>query len=284
MAMPNPFDRTDALALEQAKRVLETPDLAIQLASRVGRPIERLVEKLPARTREIVSSATRTALEKGLELAVRSIDFEEARGVGRVLARVTGARPAGPADLAHRAAVIASGALGGALGAAALPLELPLSTTLMLRSIADHARAQGEDLTALRVRLECLGVFAMGGRAATDDAAESGYFAVRVALAQAVAHAAEQLGTRAVAGVAAERGAPAVVRLVGLIAQRFGTSVAQKAVAQAVPLVGALAGAAINSVFIQHYQKTAWGHFTVRRLERAYGADEVRRAYEDAPA
>jgi len=280
--MPSPLDRPDALALEQAKRVLETPDLAIQLASRVGRPIERLVEKLPARTREIVSSATRTALEKGLELAVRSIDFEEA-GVGRVLARVTGARPAGPADLAHRAAVIASGALGGALGAAALPLELPLSTTLMLRSIADHARAQGEDLAELRVRLECLGVFAMGGRAATDDAAESGYFAVRVALAQAVAHAAEQLGTRAVAGVAAERGAPAVVRLVGLIAQRFGTSVAQKAVAQAVPLVGALAGAGINSVFIQHYQKTAWGHFTVRRLERAYGADEVRRAYEDAP-
>jgi hypothetical protein len=123
----------------------------------------------------------------------------------------------------------------------------------------------------------------MGGRAATDDAAESGYFAGRVALAQAVAHAAEQLGTRAVAGVAAERGAPAVVRLVGLIAQRFGTSVAQKAVAQAVPLVGALAGAGINSVFIQHYQKTAWGHFTVRRLERAYGADEVRRAYEDVP-
>lgn len=279
MAMPKPFDRTDALALEQAKRVLETPDLAIQLASRVGRPIERLVEKLPARTREIVTSATRTALEKGLELAVRSIDFEER---GSLLASVTGARPAAPADLAHRAAVIASGALGGALGAAALPLELPLSTTLMLRSIADHARAQGEDLTALRVRLECLGVFAMGGRAAADDAAESGYFAVRVALAQAVAHAAEQLGTRAVAGVAAERGAPAVVRLVGLIAQRFGTSVAQKAVAQAVPLVGALAGAGINSVFIQHYQKTAWGHFTVRRLERAYGADEVRRAYEDA--
>jgi EcsC family protein len=279
--MPSPLDRTDALALAQAKHVLETPDLAIQLASRVGRPIERLVEKLPARARELVSSATRTALEKGLELAVKSIDFEEASG-GGILARAMGARRAGPADLAHRAAVIASGAIGGALGAAALPLELPLSTTLMLRSIADHARAQGEDLTALPVRLECLGVFAMGGRAQSDDAAESGYFAVRMALAQAVAHAAEQLGARAVAGVATE-GAPAVARLIGLIAQRFGTSVAEKAVAQAVPLLGALAGAGINSVFIQHYQKTAWGHFTVRRLERAYGAEEVRRAYEEAP-
>lgn len=277
--MQSPLGRADALVLEQAKHVLETPDLAIQLASRVGRPIERLVEKLPARTRELVSTATRTALEKGLELAVRSIDFEERAG-RPALVRATGERR-GPADFAHRAAVIASGAVGGAMGAAALPLELPLSTTLMLRSIADHARAQGEDLTALRVRLECLGVFAMGGRAQSDDAAESGYFAVRMALAQAVARAAEQLGARAAAGVATE-GAPAVARLIGLIAQRFGTSVAQKAVAQAVPVLGALAGAGINSVFIQHYQKTAWGHFTVRRLERTYGEDEVRRAYEDA--
>lgn len=274
--MPTRLDRPDALALEQAKRALETPDLAIQLASRVGRPIERLVEKLPARSRELVSGATRAALERGLDLAVRTLDFEAPAAAG-------GEAPRAASDLAHRAAVLASGALGGALGAAALPLELPFSTALMLRSIADHARAQGEDLSELRVRLECLGVFAMGGRAPTDDAGETGYFAVRLALSQAVARAAEQLGARALGDVAAERGAPAVVRLVGLIAQRFGTAVAQKAVAQMVPLVGALAGAGINSVFIQHYQKTAWGHFTVRRLERRYGEEEIRRVYEEVP-
>ncbi|WP_242340934.1 MULTISPECIES: EcsC family protein [unclassified Anaeromyxobacter] len=281
--MPGPLDRADALALEQAKHVLETPDLAIQLASRVGRPIERLVEKLPVRTRDLVGSATRTALEKGLELAVRTLDFREATGAAGAPPLAVRGAPGAASDLAHRAAVIASGALGGALGAATLAIELPFSTTLMLRSIADHARAQGEDLSELRVRLECLGVFAMGGRAASDDAAEAGYFAVRVALSQAVARAAEQLGARAMGDLAAERSAPAVARLVGLIAQRFGTQVAQKTVAQLVPIVGALAGAGINSVFIQHYQKTAWGHFTVRRLERSYGADEVRRAYEAIP-
>jgi hypothetical protein len=276
--MATPLERPDAVALERARQALETPDLAIQLASRVGRPIERLVEKLPARSRELVSGATRAALERGLDLAVRTLDFREPV-TGAALAR-PGA-PGGASDLAHRVAVIASGALGGALGAAALPLELPISTALMLRSIADHARAQGEDLSELRVRLECLGVFAMGGRAATDDAGETGYFAVRVALSQAVARAAEQLGARALGDVAAEHGAPAVARLIGLIAQRFGTQVAQKAVAQLVPVVGALAGAGINSVFMQHYQKTAWGHFTVRRLERRYGAEEVRRLYEE---
>ena len=39
----------------------------------------------------------------------------------------------------------ASGAAGGAFGLASLPVELPVSTTIMLRSIADIARAEGED-------------------------------------------------------------------------------------------------------------------------------------------
>ena len=45
-------------------------------------------------------------------------------------------------------------------------------------------------------------------------------------------------------------------------------------------MIGAAGGAAVNAVFVKHYQETAWAHFTVRRLERRYGADEVRRAWE----
>jgi len=30
---------------------------------------------------------------------------------------------------------------------------------------------------------------------------------------------------------------------------------------------------------MNHYQRTAWGHFTVRRLERAHGEDAVRAAW-----
>lgn len=267
--MPARFSPIDLQHLGEAKRVLETPGVAVQLAARVGKPIEALVSRLPDRTRALVGSATRTALERALELAIRSLEPSQ--------------RPIGASDLAHRAAVMATGAIGGALGAATLALELPFSTTLMLRSVAEHARAQGEDLGDLRVRLECLGVFAMGGRAASDDAAESGYFAVRVALAQAVSRAAEHLGVRAVADAAAERGAPVVARLVGLVAERYGVAVMEKAAAQLVPILGAIGGAGVNAVFMQHYQRTAWGHFTIRRLERAYGEEVVREAYELEP-
>ncbi|MDH3894778.1 MAG: EcsC family protein, partial [Chromatiales bacterium] len=65
---------------------------------------------------------------------------------------------------------------------------------------------------------------------------------------------------------------------------RFGVVVTDKVALQFVPLVGALGGAALNAVFIQHFQDMARGHFEVRRLERKYGPEVVRKAYETIAA
>jgi hypothetical protein len=80
----------------------------------------------------------------------------------------------------------ASGAAGGTFGLAALPVELPVSTVIMLRSIADIARSEGDDLSDPEAALSCVEVFALGGRAGSADASESGYFAVRGVLAKPV--------------------------------------------------------------------------------------------------
>ena len=69
------------------------------------------------------------------------------------------------------------------------------------------------------------------------------------------------------------------MRFITLVA-RFGVVVTQKVAAQALPVVGALGGAAVNYAFIEHFQDVARGHFTVRRLERIYGKDLVRQEYE----
>ena len=138
------------------------------------------------------------------------------------------------------------------------------------------ARAEGESLDDPAVRLACIEVFALGGKGPDDDAAETGYFAVRAALARAVSDAAQFLASQA----AASEGAPALLRLVGLVAARFHLQVSEKVAAQAVPVIGAAGGALINLMFIDHYQDVSRGHFTVRRLERLYGEDVVRRAYD----
>jgi glycerate kinase len=76
-----------------------------------------------------------------------------------------------------------------------------------------------------------------------------------------------------------EEGAPALVQLLAKIAVRFKVPVTAKFAAQSVPAIGAAGGAAINLVFINHFQDMARGHFTVRRLERKYGAEVVREEY-----
>ena len=76
-----------------------------------------------------------------------------------------------------------------------------------------------------------------------------------------------------------EEGAPAIVRLIAQLATRFGVNVSEKIAAQAVPVIGAAGGIAINVMFIDHFQEMARGHFIVRRLERNYDPQFVREEY-----
>jgi len=254
--------REERTELKRAKDILENPGIAAKLSALAGAPVERGMKMLPSAWQSAVHKATQAALMKALDVAVKSLGTR---------------RSTKSSNRIHSIAVAASGAAGGAFGLPALTLELPVSTTVMLRSIADIAAAHGEDPRELGTRLACLSVFALGStRDTRDDAAESGYFAVRSALATAVTEAARHIAQKGLA----KEGAPALVRLVALIAARFGVVVSEKAAAQAIPILGAAGGALINTIFIGHYQDMARGHFTVRRLERLHGELAVREAYD----
>jgi hypothetical protein len=71
-------------------------------------------------------------------------------------------------DKLHRLLASAAGAFGGLLGPLTLLAELPVTTVLMLRSIADIAHGEGEDLNTPEARLACVQVFALGGRTGKD--------------------------------------------------------------------------------------------------------------------
>jgi EcsC protein family len=250
----------DLAALRRAVQSLEHPGLAARLTNMLGRPIELIGHALPASASQIIAAATSKALGAALTVALRTMQR----------------RPHAASQFLHKALATASGAAGGAFGLAALPFELPVSTIIMLRSIADIARSEGEHLSDPETALSCLQVFALGGRAGSTDASESGYFAVRGMLAKTVTETARFLSERGVI----QEGSPILVRFIAKIASRFGLVVTQKLAAQALPVVGALGGATVNYVFIEHFQDVARGHFTVRRLERVYGKDLVHTEYE----
>lgn len=253
---------TDLQDLAEAKRLLEHPGLAARISGVIGAPIERGFAALPGKVAGAITQLSHKAIAKALDVAVGTLDTAKAGA------------PA--ANGWHKLTVGASGALGGAFGLGALAIELPFSTTVMLRSIADIARSQGADLTDPQVRLECLQVLALGGRSPDDDASEAGYFTSRAALAQAVNAAARHVSQQGMAG----SGAPAMVKLITEVASRFSITVSEKAMAQAVPVVGAFGGATVNTLFIGHFQDMGRGHFMVRRLERQYGEGAVREAYD----
>ena len=249
--------------LAQAKQLLEHPGYVSKVTDMIGMPLENAVNALPATLREKLSELTTASLRKCLELAEASLKGGSTRAMPRL----------------HSAAVALTGAAGGVFGLPGLAVELPVSTTVMLRSIADIGRANGEQLGTAESQLACLTVFSLGGPSKADDASESGYYAARIALSKAIAEATAYLSRHRIA----QGSAPAIVRLIAMIAARFNVQVSQKAAAMMVPIVGAAGGALVNTLFINHFQDMARGHFTVRRLERAYGPDVVREAYRTLP-
>lgn len=269
------LDTDDLATLARAKHALETQPLAMKLAAAVGMPIERLLGRLPAGAHDAIANATRLALDASLRAAVATLGSrQEPVLIGDERAGAAQAPSGKPRDWLHKLAVATTGAAGGAFGLLALPAELPVTTTLMFRSICDIARSEGEDLRDAEARLQCLAIFGMGGQAQEEEA-DFGYFIARGALAQAISKASSELASK---GVAAH-GGQALVRLTNAIAARFSAQVSEQVAAKSIPAIGAVLGAAVNTVFIDHFQQMAHGHFAVRRLERRYGSPAVQAAY-----
>ena len=262
IAMPEPIflADTDLRALAEARVLLERPSLAARLSSFVGSPLEKGMARLPASWRERIGGLAHDALMKAMDTAAKTLQ--------------PAVQPASPR--LHKLLGSVSGAGGGAFGVAGLTVEIPLSTVLIMRSILDIARGEGEDIGSAQARLAALEVFALGGNASSDDAAEAGYYAVRAALATTVSEAARHFAQK---GLSSE-GAPALARLITMVAARYKVQLTQKAAGMLVPGIGAAAGATINLMFMDHFQSVSRGHFTVRRLERHYGEAAVRSAWQ----
>lgn len=266
-----PLSADDLALLRRAKHELESPALAMKLASIVGSPLEKLMSRMPAIASDKVNDATQLALRKCLQIALRTLGRPMIGGPG-----VNSGVNERPSNLLHKFAVATTGAAGGAFGLFALPVELPVTTTLMFRSICDIARSEGEDLHAIDTQLQCLTVLGMGGTSKADDDADFGYFIMRGALAQAVSKASSEIATKGFT----THGSAALLRLLNTIAARFSVQVSEQIAAKSIPAIGAVLGAMVNTVFIDHFQQVAHGHFTVRRLERQYGTEAVQAAYQ----
>jgi hypothetical protein len=257
----------DLASLREAVELLEqdtfTDTVMNTIGKFIGGSLDVVTRFLPPTFRANGSAMLESVLAKAFDRVVLTVDCD---GKG-----LTGHRwldaPLSSSWIDGASAIL-TGALGGVGGLATTAVELPVTTAFLMRAIAQIAVREGEDLRTDEGKLECLKVFAFGGRSTSDDDVDTGYYSVRLAVAEAV----PKLAHKSLQEL--------LPKLLARVAERFSVPVTAKIGSQATPGIGGAAGALINLAFVDHFQRKALGHFRMRRLERTYGADEIHRLYE----
>lgn len=214
-----------------AARYLNAGGIGMEVMNVIGGKAENLIERLPKSVRGRMDKITHAALNRAFDAASRSRGMLKDRG-----------------DWFNRALSTASGAAGGFAGIAGATLEMPITVTLLLRAIMDIAAEHGFDPDSDIARREALHVFASAGPLAEDEGADLGLLAARMTIT-----------------------GQTVQTLIAKVAPKLSASLAQKMAAQAVPILGAVAGAAINYGFTRYYQEIARVQFGLLRLSHETG-------------
>lgn len=228
---------------ELAQKQYSAQGVLMRIISVMGGKVEVGIAAMPAPVRKQVEAAARIALRQSYHLAARSWDHQ---GLRRMLA----------SDRAHHVAATVTGAIGGAGGMLTATAEIPLATTMIFRAIQGVAETHGEDPSTDDIRMECLCVFGAGAPGQGDDGIDTAFIGARIGLT----------GT-------------AVQGIIARVAPRFAAVLGQKLASQAVPVLGAVAGAGTNYAFVRYYTEIAHVHFGLRRLIRTYGKDQVLREF-----
>lgn len=239
-----------------ARRQEKAGGLLMRAVNLMGSGVEDGLRLLPAPVRAQIERAAERGLLRSYDAAARTRALPGRAGA--VAALVTG-------DRAHKALAALSGALGGLGGLPTAIAEIPLATTVIFRAVQGVAEANGEDPASEATRIECIRVFGAGGAHRGDpgdgEGMNTSFLGARLSLT----------------GVG-------INRLVARIAPRFGAVLSQKLAGQAVPLIGAAAGAGTNLAFTGYYVEMAHVHFGLRRLGREFGEAPVLDAFHAALA
>ncbi len=265
----------DLNTLKQAKHDMQNVSWAIRSVNKIGNTVETGINQIPEKVLVKIQDITQNVLLKIIKANLLTIQKNKTFKK--------------PSKNTYKSIVTGTGALSGFFGAttgfgtAIFASEVTLTTKFLMRTIMDIARSEGEDIYTLEGQMACLEVFALGGDSSADDDMEMSYYTTRIALNSAlknVSAASAKVGIDTLIKGAGTLSSGFVGNFISKIASRLSLLISEKFLAQALPIVGAIGGGSLNYVFVTHFQKMATAHFKVRRLERKYGEDVVRLAYE----
>jgi hypothetical protein len=276
--MENEISTDEGKFIGKAFDFLEHPSFLLRAANAVGRPVEAILAALPQKHQRLIQKATERALHKGLTLMIKTVAHDEV--VENFSRSEKNSRRSG---LMHSAATFGLGAAGGFFGIMSLPVELPITTSVMLRSIAAIANEFGMDINNPQVQLECLYILSLGSpRNSSDDQMKSAYWTSRAIFSRTIGEAVGFMAGKSAADILRSlesHSAPLLVKFMSAVASRFELVVSEKFLSEAVPVVGAIGGGVINAAFTDYFSAAARYHFGLRALENRHGRKTIEDYY-----
>lgn len=237
---------TQAEIAALARRLSRANGPVMRVMNGLGARIENRLSALPVGVRRMLDSSTAEILERAYRTA-----------------GIVGAHPRAPDAGAwgHQLAAATGGALGGFGGIGSALIELPATVTLFFSAMQKVAGEHGFDPRAETTRLTCVEIFGSGGPFADDDGVNTSFFSARMAV------------NRATLQAMIRQVAPALAAVLG-----------RKLASQAVPVLGAAAGAGVNLAFLGYYRDMAHVRFGLMRLARQHGVEAVEAEFRIAMA
>lgn len=274
LSKPMKLENDDLEELKLAKSSIRNLGVVMTNLNKVGDKIESGIKTLPENQQKWLAKNITNILFKILKSNISAIDHN------KVFTNSSNSKY----KLLVSASGIGSGLFGSfnLIGASIFVSELYFSTRVMLLNIIEIASSEGEDISEYDTQLACIQVFALGGNPDEENSAETAYYSTRFAMVAAVRGASTYMAKYGVKGLGKimMTNANPVLMMIGLIATRLSIQISEKFISRAVPIFGAIGGGALNFVYIDHFQKMAKSHFTIRRLERKYGQVMVKAAYD----
>ncbi len=277
--MANNLNPQQLRFIEEASLFLEKPSSLVTATDKLGKPLDKLQDYLPQPIQQLVKQAMNMALKSALQAAIKSLPSQKSAQPSWVVAHDITKRRA----WRHTAAVTTTGAISGALGTAALLVELPLTTSLILRSISSMAQEWGHDLKQPHIQMQCLYVFTLGSsHTSADDEMDAAYLSARLAYHGLIRELASFISTHSLKDVllTLEKGTlPALVKFASLFIPALERTLLRSVLSKSIPVISAVGSAALNAGFCQYFTRAARYHFGLMHLESIYGAQKVHDHY-----
>lgn len=277
--MSNTLNPEQLRFIEEAATFLEKPSSLVKATDKLGKPLDKLQDYLPQPLQQLVKQAMNTALKSALQAAIKSLPAHKVNSNTWIEAHEVTKRKA----WRHTAAVTTTGAISGALGTAALLVELPLTTSLILRSISSMAQEWGHDLRQPEIQMQCLYVFTLGSsHTSADDEMDAAYISARLAYHGLIRELASFISTHSLKDVlfALETGTlPALVKFASLFIPALERTLLRGVLSKGIPVISAIGSAALNAGFCQYFTRAARYHFGLMHLESRYGEQRVHDHY-----